>query len=252
MSADDRRFKHSYDHVFPDASAVKWPLEMSFCAASEPTDRDCAQKDASGRRGDVVVRITLGYTTLTAFFVGKASGDNVELAFDAKRALSVKVKREFEHQLEIDLRPKRRDAASYRSLAWFFSDRPFLAAAGWLGGIEEVSTTTKDQVKERGKAPSNVARCWIFAKSGTAGGAPQVLCPEKAEDVQGLVSAVGDEPWRSGVFAQRVDTCSFPFDFATHCVLPTTGLPTASELRFLGVRPVLPPGFVFGSDRPRR
>lgn len=217
FSADDQRFKYTYDQIFPNASALKWPLAASFCMTSDPADKACRQNDAGVSRSDVVVRLSLGYSTMTAFFVGHALGERLDLAFDPRRSLTLKIKQEFVHQLEIDLRPKRREPVSYRSLGWFFSAKPFVAAAGWLGGVAEISTTTKDQARELGKAPSNVARCWVFADSAMPGGAPSVICPENAET---LVSAVGDEPWRSDVFAQAVEACRFPFDLVKPCKPP--------------------------------
>lgn len=225
FSAEDGRFKHIYDQVLPDASTLKWPLQADLCAKREAADA-CASADTADYRFDVVVRMTAGYSTMTAYFVRQPAGEPVNVAFDTRRSLTIKPKRAFEQRLDIDLRPERRDATSYRSLGAFFSSEPFVAASGFAGGVDKIFATTDGREKVSIQPQYKIAKCWVFANSAIPGGSAKIECPS---DPAKLIAAVGDEPWRSDVFVLPAKACLFPFEEHLLCTKTVDSTPKRGE-----------------------
>lgn len=220
------RFKHTYDQVLPDAAALRWPLQLDFCAKRDPAEKDCGFPSAPDSRFNLVVRVVLGYSTITAYFVQHSVSERINVSFDARRSLSVKSRQEFEHRVDMELRPNRRDPTSFHSVSAFFSTEPFAAAAGWAGGVERVWASTKDRERGVVETPSTAARCWAFGTSIQSRGGIRLVCPT---DTKRLTAAVGDGSWRSEVFAQPLSACFFPFD-ENGCKRAAAGTPPLVQI----------------------
>jgi hypothetical protein len=204
FSAEDTRFKFVYDQVLLDASALPWPLRFSICAKADSPEPACA-KPAAGQF-DVTVRATVGNSTAAAYLLESSIGDPVTVSFEYKTKLVLKVDKDYEHFVAIGLSPKQRDNASYTSFSAAFSSAPFVAAVGWAGGVNRVAIHKKEGPSELQQSDRDIANCWLFAFSGL--GTDRLEC---LADPTALPANVANEPWRSGIFAQRTDTCDFPF-----------------------------------------
>lgn len=203
VARKDNRFKFTYDQVAPDAAALKWPLRFSFCGSAAPNNADCSNQADPLAKSDIVVRVTLGNSTAAAYFVSQRVADAVSINFAYARDFLMKANQSYKHEVQLDLAPAKKGNASYRSISAFYSSDPFSAAMGWSGGEEQRTLTNKRTRSVAIYAPN----CWVFVQTD---GSPDLLkCPN---EVRELTESVGEEPWRSDIFAQGIGACTFPFD----------------------------------------
>lgn len=241
IAKKDDRFKFTYDQVAPDAAGLKWPLRFSLCGNTVLNNADCSNQADPVATSDIVVRVTLGNSTAAAYFVSQRVGDPVSISFAYARDFVMKVNRSYEHEVHLDLAPAKRGNASYRSAGAFYSGGPFTAAMGWSGGEEPRTLSNK---KEQSYVIS-AANCWVFVQSDGSG-SDLLKCPD---DTRELTESVGEEPWRSDIFAQVTGGCTFPFDHGLCQVAPKAPVAPAQAPNIDGCRFFICGYFRLGIDR---
>lgn len=146
-----------YEYLLADSAAERWPYHRVLTPAVDAP------------AGDVTVRFTLGNQVATASVRGWSDAVPIDFSFSVDSGLRASVDRDFGHQVEVELLPRRPGNAAYVSRYAFFSDEVLLGAVSWLGDVDSIVLRRGDQPKLKAKMADRSADCSVVVQEQEIG-----------------------------------------------------------------------------------